>query len=95
MRGVASHAPGNGSGLHSPVFGRLETALREGQTSSVNAAARAGTGAAKGWANTGAAACQSPSVRSKAVGAEALRRSEAVSQCWKAGEPDRSCKLMM
>ena len=42
-----------------------------------------------------AAARQSPCVASRAAGAEAMRRRMEVSQRWKAGEPARSCRLMM
>ena len=73
---------------------RVETAFRDGQTKSVNAAASAGTGAARGCVVTGAAARQSPSVSSKAVGAEMSRRRMDVSQFWKAGEPARAGRLM-
>jgi hypothetical protein len=66
---------------------RVEAALRDGHTRVVKAAVREATGAETGCATRGAATRQSPSERSRAVGADVLRSTVAVSQWRKAGEP--------
>jgi hypothetical protein len=66
---------------------RVEAALRDGHTRVVTAEEMEATEAERGCATMGAAARQSPSVRSRAVGAEVSGSRAAVLRCWRAGEP--------